>query len=340
MENKHIFNSAVLEDHHALIPLAPLPSDASDREKNIYIIVAKSFFTVCMPDMIWNEKKLLIKNGEYTYLATLKEILEEGWTRVGDKEEKETKNEAQQVRQFDEKNCRIASAAILDKQTSPPKEFRIDTLLAFMENPKNEESSSRLAGLGTPATRAEIIKALFTRNYIGESGKNLRATPKGLFLLKQLKADDNLRKIADVGQTTEWEQQLQADPGLFEQAIVDFVRSCIKPKNPAGERWEGVSAGICPLCGNKVLEGKKGWYCSAWNSTRPCTFTIRKEAAGAPLKVSDIQLLLAKKKTPVKYCTSKNGKTFKAAFVLDDTGKLQFQFNKSRGKYKKGAKHG
>jgi DNA topoisomerase-3 len=337
--NKHIFNSAALEDHHALIPLAPLPSAASDREKNIYTLVVKSFFTVCMPDMIWNEKQLLIRNGEYAYRAAVKEILAEGWTKVQSKKEKEDSTETQPVYRFDEKNCHIASAAILDKQTSPPKEFRIDTLLAFMENPKNEDSSSRLAGLGTPATRAEIIKTLFTRNYLVENGKNLQATSKGLFLLKQLKADDTLKRIADVGQTTEWEKQMEADPGAFEQSIVSFVRSCIKPKNPAGERWEGSSAGICPLCGNKVLEGKKGWYCSAWNSAKPCKFIIFKEIAGAPLSVTDIRLLLEKKKTPVKRCTSSKGKSFKAAFILDDTGKVQFKFTNSKRRSKKGENH-
>jgi DNA topoisomerase-3 len=334
--NKHIFNSAALEDHHALIPLAPIPSEASDRERNIYNIIVMSFFTVCMPDMIWNEKQLLIKNGEYIYKTIIREIINEGWTRV---QGKEMDSEAQQVPRFDEKNCRISSAEILDKQTSPPKEFRLDTLLAFMENPINgEERSSRLAGLGTPATRAEIIKTLFGRNYIVESKKNLRVTPKGLFLLKQLKSDDTLRKIADVGQTTEWEQQLQADPAAFEQSIIHFVRNCIKPKD-SGERWEGVSAGICPLCGNKVLEGKRAWYCSAWNSSKPCKFMISKEVAGAKLAVSDIQLLLAKKKTPVKSCTSKKGKNFKTAFKLDNSGEIEFLFSRPKKKGAKGEAH-
>jgi DNA topoisomerase-3 len=242
------------------------------------------------------------------------------------KEERGGGAAVQDVAAFDTNKCSVAEASVLDKKTSPPEDFQIDTLLAFMERPGAEAGGGKLAGLGTPATRAEIIKTLFDRGYIEEQKKRLLATKKGLWLLKRLKADKDLEKIADVAQTTAWEKQLETDPAAFEQSVEAYVRGCIKPPAQDNAVWEREAAGICPLCGNKVYEGKKSWFCSAWKSVKPCTFAIWKEVAGARLSGNDARLLLEKKKTPVKSCTSKAGKKFKAAFALGGDGKLAFIF--------------
>jgi DNA topoisomerase-3 len=336
--NKHIFNSEALEDHHALIPLALLPEEAPAREKNVYLIVVRSFFTVCMDDHVWNECRYRIKNGEYLYRASTREILEEGWKKsIGKDEAEEDDKTVRTVKPFNADNCSIRNMEILDKQSSPPKDFQIDTLLAFMETPQAEEKQKegRLAGLGTPATRAEIIKTLFDRGYVREEKKRLTATKKGLWLLARLKSNADLMKIADVSRTTEWEQQLETDPAAFEQSITAYVKSCIKPRGPGEAAWEQEAAGICPLCGNKVYEGKKSYYCSAWKGEKPCAFVVWKEVAGATISSADIKLLLEKKKTPVKTCTSKKGEKFKAAFRLDDTGGIVFRFPGGKGKKSK-----
>ena len=139
---------------------------------------------------------------------------------------------------FDERHCRIVKAEILNKKTQPPKEYSIDTLLSFMENPRGEDGE-KLAGLGTPATRAEIIKKLFAREYVFDKGKKLCASDKGLFLLKQLQKDAALAKIADVSQTTEWEAQLDKDPAAFEASAVVFIRAVYQTGGEAGSISEG-----------------------------------------------------------------------------------------------------
>jgi DNA topoisomerase-3 len=328
--NKHIFNSAALEDHHALIPLAFLPENATVKERNVFEIVVKQFFITCMGDHIWNESKYHIKNGPYTYEGIAREILEIGWKAVNRKE-KEPHGIQGTGEHLDPRTCHIKAITILDKKTSPPKLFQLDTLLAFMESPKatnNNENggAGKLAGLGTPATRAEIIKTLFDRNYIVEEKKYLIPTKKGSWLIKKLKLDRQLAKLADVGETTEWERRLEKNPNEFENSIIEYVRTSIKPGNITQDfRKEPV--GICPHCGNKVYEGKSSYFCSAWNSADKCKFTIWKTVSGANVTTGDVKLLLSGEKTGIKECTSKKtGKTFKAYFHLMENGEIEFIF--------------
>jgi DNA topoisomerase-3 len=168
--NRNIFNSAALEDHHALIPLAPLPDSVSQQERNIFEIVLRSFFTACMPDYIYNKKRLVFHAGEYTFRSVINEVVQQRF-RVVLKEEPEGE-EDQEVEVFNEKSCLIQKLEILNKKTSPQKEFSQDTLLAFMENPRNK-AEVKLIGLGTPATRSGIIKNLFDRGYVREEKKKL-----------------------------------------------------------------------------------------------------------------------------------------------------------------------
>jgi DNA topoisomerase-3 len=233
--------------------------------------------------------------GEYRFQSTVNEVIQKGF-KAALKEEPDDEGE-QEVRQFDENSCTIVTLEILKKKTSPQKEFSQDTLLGFMENPRNKEDV-KLIGLGTPATRSGIIKNLFDRGYIREDKKKLYATDKGLFLLRQLQKDENLRRIADVGETTAWEQQLQEHPGEFKKSIIEYLRSCIKQ----GEREQYVreTLGLCPLCGKLIVEGKKNYYCTGYKQVPPCMFSIWKEAADAMVSSADVKLLVSGKPTGIK----------------------------------------
>jgi DNA topoisomerase-3 len=270
LENRNIFNSAALEDHHALIPLAPLLDTASVQEKNVFDIVLRFFFTVFMPDYVYNRKRLVFHIGEYAFRSAVNEVVQKGY-KAALNEEPEGEKEDQEVSRFDEKSCTILKMETLNKKTAPLKEFSQDTLLAFMENPRNREDV-KLTGLGTPATRSGIIKNLFDRGYIREEKKKLYAADKGLFLLRQLQKDEQLRRITDVGETTTWEQQLQENPGEFKKSIIEYLRSCIKQ----GERetFTQEEAGRCPFCGNPMREGRKNYYCMGYKQAPPCTFSI------------------------------------------------------------------
>jgi DNA topoisomerase-3 len=322
--NKRIFNSAALEDHHALIPLGRLPSGVSEEERNVYEIVARSFFTACMPDYIYNEKIFLFYCGEYVFSASVRETIQNGWRASLEKEERDAGAECE-MGVFDEKDCVITKLEVLNKKTEPPKEFSTDTLLGFMENPRNAEGE-RLVGLGTPATRAEVIKRLFSRGYIEEKGKKLRATDKGAYLIRLLRADARLAKIADTGQTTEWERRLESDPAAFEAEIAEYIRLSVKG-GAAVAAFEESAIGKCPVCGRNIAESAKSFYCPGYkDADKPCRFAIWKETRGAKMSLADAQALLTGKKTGVKKFKSKEGGTFSARLYLDKDGKVSFAF--------------
>ena len=326
--NTHIFNSKELEDHHALIPLAGIPDSAGEAEKNIFSIVVRSFFTVCMPDCIFTENKITAMNGEYQYRAGYRVIVDAGWRKsldrkvtVGIKEEAE--EEPQSVLSFDACNCGITGCGIVRKETKPKKEYSIDTLLSLMENPRDEKTDGRLHGIGTPATRAEIIKKLFDQNYIEENRKKLYATKKGLYLLAELKKDGDLKRITDIKETTEWEIQLNENPQEFLEKIKEYVRKCVKPVSR--ERFE-ITVGRCPRCGNHVRESGKVYYCA----NKECNFRIFREIAGAKINSGDAALLITGKATGMKQCASKAGKKFSAKFKLDKECKIELVFVKKQ----------
>ena len=327
--NKHIFNSAALEDHHALIPLAPLPGTETEQERNVYFLVLDSFFTVCMPDFVYNEKSLAFHVGEYLFKAKIREVIEKGFKAAKQKQEEE-KDDVEEIPAFDDSSCKVKALSILEKKTEPAKEFSIDTLLSFMEKPR-DDSDKKLAGLGTPATRADVIKTLFARLYLRDEKKKLYVSDRALFLLGELSKNDALKKVADAAQTTEWEQKLIDAPEEFEREITAYVAECVKASpERASFREEKPALGKCPLCGKPVSESKLSYSCTGWKDEPKCGFSIWKERAGAKISASDAKLLLAAQKTPLKKCVSKDGKPFEASFALAG-GKLDFVF-KDAGK--------
>jgi DNA topoisomerase-3 len=314
-KNTHIFCTTQLEDHHALIPLAPLPDSATDKERKVYSIVLESFFTVCMPDFVFNEKSLRFHIGSYSFISTIREVIQPGWKKLKSGETQDEDENIAEVPSFNEKGCTLTGLHIKNLCTKPKKEFAIDTLLAFMEHPRGEEDQ-KLAGLGTPATRADIIKKLFAREYLTEEKKKLLVTDRGRFLLGRLSGHHQLLRIADVATTTEWEQQLVDDPAIFEKNIILFVTECVKA-DPGRPVFQKKPLGKCPLCGKPVVETRAGYGCSGYKDEPKCSFIIWKTIAGAPVSPTDASLLLIGQKTPVKKCKNKEGKPFQASFVLE-----------------------
>jgi DNA topoisomerase-3 len=324
-DNKHIFNSAQLEDHHALIPLAKLPSGTSEKENKIYSIVLESFFIVCMPDYVYNEKSLQFHVSKYLFTSKIRETVQLGWKKAVQEQKTEGDEAEEEVPFFDHSSCSVLDLKILEKLTKPNKEFAIDTLLAFMEHPKGSgDESQKLAGLGTPATRAEIIKKLFTSQYLYEEKKNLFVTDRGHFLLKALSKNEHLKKITDVSQTTEWENSLASSPNDFEKIIVEYVSLCVK-KGTDREIFHQESLGVCPLCKKPVFENKLGYGCSGYKDNPKCNFLIFKTIAGAAVSATDVSLLLMGQKTRPKKCKNKEGKPFEASFFLEG-GNVRFIF--------------
>ena len=318
-ENKHIFNSKRLVSHHALIPLAKLPDSASPAERNIYEVVARHFFLSCMPPFIYDEKTILARNGSYIYKAVIKTTVEDGWKAAD-------KDDDNELCVFDEKTASLTGVEIIRKLTTPKKEFTETSLLSFMENPTNEDSEEKLVGLGTPATRGSILKKLEDDGYVRKEGKKMMATAKGVFLLRLLFKNELTAKIAGIKQTTLWERQLEENPEAFEESIVAYVRQTVTQKQ-AVETFEKEGVGACPLCGKKIMESEKSYYCTGWKADPKCGFAIWKSIMSAKISLNDAKLLLSGKTTGAKKLTKKDGSTFSAKLKLD-AGEIKLVFDK------------
>jgi DNA topoisomerase-3 len=279
-----------------------------------------------MPDFVFNEKSLRFHIDRYVFTAKIREVIQAGWKEACQNDSGEEDGRDQEVPQFDEKSCLLDGLKILEKKTTPKKEFAIDTLLGFMEHPR-EENEKKLIGLGTPATRAEIIKTLFAREYIREEKKKLYATERGCYLLEQLSKNSELKKMTDTAQTTEWENRLTCDPKAFESEIADYITRCVKAGVTERAVFQKASLGACPLCKKPVIETKTGYGCSGYKDEPKCAFIIWKTVASAPVSPEDASLLLIGQKTKAKKCKNKDGKPFEAALVLEG-GKTVFLFKK------------
>lgn len=230
--NKRIFNDSKLEAHHAIIPLEKLPVGASGDEENIYNLILERFMLAFAPVHVYEKQTVMLGVGNYQFKVAGRKVLDEGWQKFRRftrllKEKDEDKEEDQILDTIDWNNLTLGSVEPVQKTTKPPKHFNEASILAFMENPKGESEDKKLVGIGTPATRHTFIPKLLRSKYIEIQNNNLVITKNGEKLLN-LVGETPLAALADVGETTRWEEKLAQNPTVFESEIRDFIRSSIK----------------------------------------------------------------------------------------------------------------
>jgi DNA topoisomerase-3 len=328
-DNKRLFNSAELQDHHALIPLAKLPPGCSGDEINIFYLVFERFFTILKPPYVYNSVKIAADvfsdNKRFKFKGTGIEVINLGWkTKLDDDDEDGEKLENYTGLEKG-KEYRVSSVEIDEKKTEPKKHYTFSSLLQLMENPRNDDGK-RLAGLGTPATRGAILQKLVERKYVSQKGKNILISDDGKFLVENILKNNDLAAFVSIPETTRWEERLHENTAAFLDGIKDFVRRAVTQTDMETYRHEKTPLGKCPLCGGGVYEGKKNYYCGNYKGGKPCNFAIWKEICGAAVSPAEAQALLSGKKTKMKKCVSgKTGKEFKAAFYLS-ADKILMQF--------------
>ncbi len=326
-DNKRLFNTAKLTDHHALIPLKPIPKEAGENEKNVYNAVLLRFFQTIMPACVYNSITVNAEKDNMTFIGKGRSYINKGWKNTSESDNEDEKEIETFPTDLQENELLpIIETSILSKQTQPKKHFTNATILALMENPKSEdvEKVAKLVGLGTPATRAGIIKELIDRQYIEQKGQQLLITKQGEFLIETVIKIPCLKDFISLSTTTRWEEQLQTEPEKFLQSIKNFITTEI-PKITITDTWKTNEIGQCPICRKaEVLEGKNSYYCSDYKNG--CKFSIAKNICGANISVNDVKLLISGKQTGTKKMTSaKTQKQFSAKLAYEK-GKIEFKF--------------
>jgi len=326
IDNKRLFNSAELQDHHALIPLNICPLNCSDEESNVYFIVLRSFFNILKPPYIYNSITVCGNISEYTFQGVGIEILQSGW-KTEKEEYDENKGNYKYSTPPEPGKYPVIHIGTEEKQTEPKKHYTFASLLQLMENPRGDDGK-HLTGLGTPATRGAILQKLVDRKYVSLKGKNVLISDDGNFLIENVLKNDELAAFISVPETTRWEERLHVDTAAFIEGIKDFIRGAVKNTGMETYNHEKKSLGKCPLCktGDIYESNKNNYYCGNYKAEKPCKFMIWKNICQAAVTHSDLQALLSGKLTKVKKCVSpKTGKEFSAKFELVN-GKVEFRF--------------
>lgn len=317
--NTRLFNDAQLEDHHALIPLQAIPDTASKNEKAVFSLVVKQFFASFSHLFVYEMQTLFLMIDDVPFIARGRKTMQLGWkslflqdTKSSDGTEAADKDDENTFDGIDTAHLLCKEVRTEKKKTQSKKPYRYDSLLQFMEKPK--ENGKQSASLGTEATRAAIIQTLLDRAYIQEEKKNLHLLEKGLFLMQQLEKFPLLSPLISARETAEWEYALKTDSKAFLEKIEAFVSNVCK-KQLSIAVFEKQKIGICPLCGGAVVEMEKAFSCNQYPVTG-CPFTIWKKTYGALLSASDAARLLTGKSVRKKNCKSKAGKVFSCILSL------------------------
>ncbi|WP_075980085.1 DNA topoisomerase III [Bacillus massilinigeriensis] len=277
--SKSFVDDSKVSDHHAIIPTEGYVnfSAFTDKERKIYDLVIKRFLAVLFPAFEYEQLTLRAKIGNENFVARGKTIVNAGWKEVYENQfddEESTNDVKEQILPRIEKGetLNVKLTTQTSGQTKPPARFTEATLLSAMENPTKymETQNKQLAdtlkstgGLGTVATRADIIDKIFNSFLIEKRGKEIHITSKGRQLLDLV--PEELRSPLT---TAEWEQKLEliAKGKLKKEVFINemkkHTKDIVAEIKASDKRYkhDNISTKKCPDCGKPMLEvnGKKG----------------------------------------------------------------------------------
>ena len=350
--NRHSVDNAKVTDHHAIIPTGEMPSGISADETTIYQMVVNRFIEAFSPDS--EEERMQVRFTDGTNIFTWKACrqISLGWKAV----QKELVTDAEKKKKKKEKEnddelvlpslpdltegevLSLVSAEITEHKTKPKPLYTEATLLSAMENAGKEvedaESKKAMAecGIGTPATRANIIETLILRDYIRRDKKAIIPTEKGLAVYEIVKD----KKIANAEMTGNWELALAAieagkmPADKFSQGINSYVSTICEELLSLTPEQKSYPVYRCPKCGQQSV----GIYAKVAKCRHEtCGFHVFREVCGILLSEDNIRDLISSGRTPIlKGLTSKAGKKFNARLVLGEDYATSFEFENKKGK--------
>lgn len=259
---KSVVNNAAVSDHHAIIPTEEsVDVDVlGSNERKIYNLVVERFLAVLSDPHLFEETTIRASCGGETFIAKEKVVIQQGWKEIYGEQEKHPSVQVQEGQTFS------TAAMLTEGETTPPERFTEGTLLKAMENPvtyMNKEEKhlaktlQKVGGIGTVATRADIIDKLINGQYMEIRGKYIYLTQTGKQLLEL--APEDLRSPA---LTAQWEDKLiQIEKGslkkeIFIKEIKQYTKQIVHDiKNAeATFKHDNVTGTKCPCCDGLMLE--------------------------------------------------------------------------------------
>ena len=346
---QQVIDGRKVTDHHALLPTASMAkadlSALPAGELSILRLISVRLFCAVGEPHRYAETTLTTTCAGEEFTAKGKVVLSEGWKSVertvlgdilGKKKEPPILPDVQE-----QSECGISGAELKEGNTSPPHHFTEDTLLHSMETASAESMPEGVErqGIGTPATRAATIEKLVAKGFLERKGdkktKALLPTDKGKALITVMPEE-----IQSADMTADWETKLlriergEMDPNEFMTEIKDMISSLVNTTEVvkgANMLMKNKVAGICPNCGNSVVERERGWFCE----NRECRFALWKDNAyfkrlGKHLDARMVDKLLRDGRVRLKDCKSPKGKTYNATVLLaaesDGHSKFSLEF--------------
>ena len=343
-DSKTIFDDSKIESHSALTPTYKIPEKnrLTEREMQVYSTVFRRFAAVfCAEDCVVNRTEIKIKVGDYeefTLKGTV--IVEKGWTKFDDYSQKD--KILPELKKGDAVNICFKP---VEKETSPPKHYTIETLNNYLKNPFKAEKASAAENqgeegsdeedyraifegleLGTEATRTGIIDNARKSEYIKLNKDVYTILPGGEYLIESLvmlNISMDKYKTSELGKALKkvfhGEMTVDGSVALAKEEISQVFEQA-KSGDPAADTDIGLymdKIGICPLCGSTVIRGKYSYGCLGYKE-KGCKFRLNLRICGRTIPVSAAKRLLETGTTgKLTGFISKNGKNFDGALKLE-----------------------
>ena len=357
-----VINEAKVSDHHALIPdfnytenlsaddITSLPT----AEKNVFFLILFRLIAALSPSRQYRSTSAHFNVAGTDYEASGIEETNPGFAAVqrqlktylqadtNKDDNAETESGSQLLPPMAEGEQYSVAVTCSEKFTQPPSPYTEDSLLKAMSTAGRDTDDPAIReamkdkGLGTPATRAEIIEEIKSNGYVTASGRKLLPTDLAYAMISVV-----AEPLKNPETTSQWEYQLsliqqgKAAPDHFLGDVIQQMNDIISAvkantPTPVSGSFEQPSVGTCPKCGKKVFDTPKAYSCSGG---RGCGFIIWKTIAGKSISSTQAEKLISSGRTGlIKGFKAKSGNNFDAYLVLRDDKTIGFEFPKQKKK--------
>ncbi len=341
--NKRIFNNSKISDHFAIIPTGTPPKSLNEIEQKLYDLVTRRFLAVFYPAAEYSITTRITRVAKEAFKTEGKVLVNPGWLAVYGKEAQVEDDEGggpSLVPIVPGETLDTKAVDVKAAFTRPPARFNEATLLSAMEGAgkmvEDEELRAAMAarGLGTPATRAQVIENLISETYLHREGRDLVPTAKAFSLITLLRGL-GVTELASPELTGEWEYKLaQMERGkLSRDEFMGHITALTQEIVDRAKRYESDTVlgdfvtlkTACPKCGGVVKENYKKFACQS------CDWSAWKIVAGRQFEVEEMEALLHEGQVgPLTGFRNKMGRPFDAEIRLNDDKQPEFDFGQPR----------